>query len=141
MKKLLKRHTFIRERDFKEHLRKEALRWGYHRVWWQPIEVDHILKDIVWLNLQGRDIGDSMFFADREIRDRPDVPTFATSSREAFCRRYIEYLRSSKRLWNPEYRRYSWRWGQNSIDLRYRKDFEWEPMGIAFLERDYELAR
>ena len=138
--KTLRRTTWCRLQDFENQLQPDAIKTGYTRATWEPASIDNIQGRATWQILRGEDIGKDPFFSMRELRDRMDFNEIflqGMADKERFARQYISYLRTSKKLYNPNWAKWSWKYDDDSIKLRYRVDRPWEPLGIAVLERDY----
>lgn len=138
--KLLRRYIFSREADAVK-LTASALRWGYHRISWEPITIAELRKRATWQTLTGKDIGDDPMFSVREQRfdlDSNKIFLSAMDADEKFARVYINYLRKSKQLYNPNWDYWSWQFKDDHIMIRWRKTQEWAPIGLTKLERDYQ---
>jgi hypothetical protein len=98
---------------------------------------------MTWRVLQGVDFADSIFFSSRELRYREGLSDWQRSllkdidDEEKFMRQYIHWLRQNKSLYNDKWRDWSWRINSGSIEIRWAKNREYEPLGVATLERDY----
>lgn len=140
--KTLRRGAIMRERDYFK-LHREALACGYHRTAWEPVTYQSIHQEMTWRVLQGVDFKDSIFFSSRELRYQDGLSTWQRSllkdidNEEKFMRQYIHWLRQNKSLYNDKWRDWSWRINSSGIEIRWAKNREYEPLGVATLERDY----
>jgi hypothetical protein len=137
--KTLRRYIFAREAEFKK-IKPQALKCDYHRVSWETITITELKKRAVWQTLSGADIGNDPMFSIRELRgietSYQDFLKMAMDEDEKFARIYIQYLRNSKRLYNPRWEYWSWQFDDNLIMIRWAETQAWAPMGIITLERD-----
>jgi len=138
--KTLRRSVWCRLSDFESRLQPDAIRTGYTRATWEPISFENLHARATWQVLCGADLSGDPFFSLRELRDNLQENKIfieSMSDREKFARQYISYLRTSHQLYNPNWNKWSWKYDDDSIKIRYRVDRSWEPLGLAVLERDY----
>lgn len=140
--KILRRRVILRERDYFK-LHREALSCGYHRTAWEPVCYENIHREMTWQVLCGADFKDTVFFSAREERYQNSMSDWQKSlmkvidDEEKFMRQYIHWLRENKRLYNDKWRNWSWRIHRGGIEIRWAQNREYEPLGVATLERDY----
>ena len=136
-KKKCVRSVFIRETDYRK-LKTQAYACGYTNVSWDPISIHEIGKKIVILTLKDELRNTDPFLSDREVKDKW-YPKWNIHDPEYSARLYITHLRKSGKLYDTGYVNYSWLYENDNIYIRYRKDSKWTRMGLATLERDYEI--
>jgi hypothetical protein len=140
--KLLRRRTILRERDYFQ-LHRDALACGYHRTAWEPVTYENVHKEMTWQVLRDTDFKDTVFFSAREERYQNSMSDWQKSlmkvidDEEKFMRQYIHWLRENKRLYNDNWRKWSWRVHRGGIEIRWAQNRDYEPLGVATLERDY----
>lgn len=133
----------MRERDY-ERMVPQAMACGYHRTDWNLVTYDSLHKEITWQLLAGdANWKDSEFFSTREQRRLDNLPKWAKEmlpimdDRERFMRQYVQWLKTSKRLYNLRWEHWSWQIKEDTIQIRWFANRSWENMGMAILERDY----
>lgn len=143
-KKLLRRKTYCRRRDY-YMLLPQARACDYHRVTWSELSLDDIEQHMAWQILQNKEKYDRVYFSPRELGDgfatnNDDVVqrlAAAMANREVWTRQYLYYLMNNKLLYNPNWKKWSWRIDQDQVQLRWEQKRDWEPLGTCILERDY----
>lgn len=138
--KTLRRTVWCRQRDFESRLQIDAIRFGYHRADWDILSIEDLKKRATWQLLRGKPLSDDPFFSSRDYRLRLESNNIflaTMNESEKFARHYIEHLRRNKELYNPKWINWAWRYDSDSVKIRYRVDRDWEPLGLAVLERDY----
>lgn len=140
--RLLRRRVILRERDYFQ-LHREAMACGYHRTSWEPVTYQALHQEMTWAVLRGTEMQDTVFFSARELRYRDSLSDWQKSlmkvidDEEKFMRQYIHWLKASKRLYNDRWQHWSWKFEDHSIKIRWAKNRDYEPLGVATLERDY----
>ena len=140
--RILRRRVVLRERDYFK-LHREAIDCGYHRTSWEPVTYQALHKEMTWVTLCGADLQSTIFFSARELRYQSSLSDWQKSlmkvidDEEKFMRQYIHWLQFSKRLYNDRWKNWSWKFEDHSIKIRYSCNRDYEPLGVATLERDY----
>lgn len=140
--KILRRRVILRERDYFQ-LHREALACDYHRTAWGPVTYQALHQEMTWAVLRGTEMQDTVFFSARELRYRDSLSDWQQSlmkvidDEEKFMRQYIHWLQASKRLYNPRWKDWSWKFDDHLIKIRWARNREYESLGVATLERDY----
>jgi hypothetical protein len=141
-RKTMRRRVVLRERDYFK-LHREAMDCGYHRTDWQPVTYQALHQEMTWAVLCGAEMKDTVFFSTRELRYQNSLTDWQRSlmkvidDEEKFMRQYIHWLQFSRCLYNDRWQHWSWKFDDHSIKIRYRQNQDYEPLGIATLERDY----
>ena len=140
--RLLRRRVILRERDYFK-LHREALACGYHRTSWDLVTYQALHQEMTWAVLRGAELEDTVFFSVRELRYKDSLSDWQQSlmkvidNEEKFMRQYIHWLKASKRLYNDRWQHWSWKFDEHTIKIRWAQNREYEPLGVATLERDY----
>lgn len=136
MKKLCRRKTIIRDRDYLNGYEKLAYSTGYTNVYWTPISLDLASKEILVLILKEKLKGLPIHTTQRE--DRYRLFSMKDIDNENL-RIYISYLIKNHHIYNDDYFKYDLKFEGDHIYMRYRKNTPWTVLGIATLEREYEI--
>ena len=136
-KKLI-RTVFIRETDYLKKLKGQAFFCDYTHVSWEPISINEIGKKIVIMTLKDELRNTDPFLSIKEKRDKW-YTQWDIHNPEYSARLYITHLCKSGKLYDSGYLKYSWLFENDNIYIRYRKDSKWTKMGLARLERVYEI--
>lgn len=132
--KKLRRQVFIREKDFYDRLLPDAYRVGYDSAEFIPITIPGLAKEMTWQLLQGKDVGNSMFISTREESIVSELLD-SISDEERTARIYLHFLMHHKQLYNPNYKKWAWKYvPESGILLRYKSNTDWSPLGIAVLK-------
>ena len=140
--RLLRRRVVLRERDYLK-LHRDALACGYHRTSWEPLTYENIHREMTWEVLRGGDFKDTVFFSQREIKMQNTLSDLERSmmkvldNEEKFMRQYIFWTQGNQRLYNKKWSNWSWKVENGTVKIRWARNREYEPLGVATLERDY----
>lgn len=138
MKKLCRRKTIIRDKDYKNGFEKLAYASGYTNVHWTPISLDSIGKEMLVLILK------------EQLRDMLPYTTAREDRYRLFSmndidneniRIYITYLLKNHIVYNKDYFLYDLKFEDDRLYMRYRKNTPWTVLGVATLEREYEIQK
>lgn len=128
--KLLRRQVVCRETDFVHSIAPLCDRVGYHSWSWEPLTLSGFKKDLMWQQLQGLPSIDHDIWWGKSINN-------ANADDEVFIQRYINFVKKSGLLYKESWVHWSWRYENDYILLRYRKDRDWHALGMGVVERYY----
>lgn len=133
--KLLRRQTYLRERDYNRKFRPAAKSCGYQRIEWHPLTYNEISKNVLMLVLKG-----DTKYPDQEISYKCiENFSFGNPIQEGkLSWKYIEFLHRTNRLYGPDWDWWYWRYHEGYVQLRYRSGHNWETLGVGTVEREYD---
>lgn len=142
MKKICKRKVAIREKDFNEILKREALACGYTNAEWHPCSMNEISKEVMFMILKEHKF-DGIFLSEKDLKAydiaRFPIERWKADNLEHSSRLYLQHLQYSKKLYNPRYKNWYWKFENDYIYIRAYKNIPWQRIGFAILTREYEI--
>lgn len=142
MKKICKRKIAIREKDFNEILKREALACGYTNAEWYPCSMNEISKEVMFMILKEHKF-EGIFLSEKDLKAydiaRFPIERWKSDNLEHSSRLYLHHLQYSKKLYNPRYKDWYWKFENDYIYIRAYKNRPWERIGFAVLTREYEI--
>lgn len=142
MKKICKRKVAIREKDFNEILKREALACGYTNAEWYPCSMNEISKEVMFMILKEHKF-EGLFLSEKDLKAydiaRFPIERWKADNLEYSSRLYLHHLQYSKKLYNPRYKDWYWKFENDCIHIRAYKNKPWERIGFAVLTREYEI--
>jgi hypothetical protein len=142
MKKTCIRKVAIREKEFNEILKPQALDCGYTSVEWIPYSMNSIAGEVVFMILKEHKF-DGIFLSDKDLKEheynRFPIERWKSDNLEHSSRLYMHYLQYGKKLYNSGYKNWHWKFEDDSIHIRAYKNHVWQKLGLAVLKREYEI--
>lgn len=138
MKKICRRKTIIRERDFRTILKSQAYAAGYTNAYWEPLSLDKIGQEMIVLILKEELKEFDPYTSTKE--NKKYVHIWKKLDNEQF-RIYISYILKKTNVYKKDYFEHQWKLEDDKIFMRYRKNTPWGVLGMAVLEREYEIQK
>lgn len=135
--KLLRRKVLIRKSDFDQTLRHQALKCGYTSATWHQCSMEALAKEVSWLVLSGVQFTDGIFVSNQEMKLSPAPKFWLLEQNEQSVRFYIQYMKQKNNMYNPSYYKWAWKYENDCIYIQPRRNVNWQPLGVAVLERLY----
>lgn len=139
--KLLRRRTFCREEDYIRLIRPRCQEVGYHRFSWQPISIHDLKVERTVRILADKPWTWDEFYSGREKYQYVDYNPLPDEQEDrVVARQYISFLQTSNLLYEKKWVNWAWQFENDRIWLRYFSNRSWKVLGVAVLERDYDLT-
>ena len=144
MKKICIRKVAIREKEFNKILKPQALACGYTSAEWHPCSMNEISKEVMFMILKEHNF-DGIFLSGKDVKEndifRFPIDRWKSNNLEHSSRLYLHHLQYSKKLYNPKYKDWYWKFENDHIHIRAYKNKPWQKIGMAVLTREYEISK